>query len=303
MIPESPFNKIAFDEFLLNGWLVSEGPDHLIVGWGAWQEGTNPNSEIASVYAPDFYLKTARPWRMTQQWSIVTRELFASLVLAKLGSKVNADAQGFQWVEPSFSDFKSQFESIQEGRRSRGLIKAVPIVHAQAREIMSQERLLRILNKLASLPSSLFAYGFWEGGAANGDVRAGLIGATPEILFIENEGLVSTVALAGTRGKTPEGGDAEKLLADPKERREHQLVIDDIMAVLSKHSDVLVSETFAQELPTLFHLKAEIRAEFDEPVSFATMAQELHPTPALGVSPRKLGFDEIARWDDVTLRG
>ena len=33
------------------------------------------------------------------------------------------------------------------------------------------------------------------------------------------------------------------------------------------------------------------------------MAQELHPTPALGVSPRKLGFDEIARWDDVTLRG
>lgn len=61
-----------------------------------------------------------------------------------------------------------------------------------------------------------------------GDVQ--LIGASPEILVTEDNGLVRTRPLAGTRprGKTPEAdADLEReLLADPKEIAEHIMLVD-----------------------------------------------------------------------------
>src|SRR5690606_29862854 len=60
-----------------------------------------------------------------------------------------------------------------------------------------------------------------------GDVQ--LIGASPEVLVTEDEGLVTTRPLAGTRkrGATPAEDEAlkEELLADPKERAEHIMLV------------------------------------------------------------------------------
>ena len=57
-----------------------------------------------------------------------------------------------------------------------------------------------------------------------------LIGASPEILVTETNGLVRTRPLAGTRrrGETPEEDHAleAELLADPKERAEHIMLVD-----------------------------------------------------------------------------
>jgi isochorismate synthase EntC len=303
MAQATAFTKTTFDEFLANGWLVSDGPDHLIVGWGDLKEEVQPRADCASLFAPDFYLQNQRPWLLTPHWSIVTRDIFASLVIAKLSLEVNKDLQGFQWVEPDFEAFKRQFEAIREARKSRGLVKAVPVVHAQAREIMDQARLLSILNKLAVLPKSLSAYGFWISDSSQKKLRSGLIGATPELLFAEADGLLTTVALAGTRSKNAVGDGATKLLSDPKERFEHQLVVDDIRKVLSPFGELRIGETYAQELPTLFHLKTDITVKLNRASDLATLATSLHPTPALGVSPRALGFTEIKNWDDVSRRG
>jgi len=61
-----------------------------------------------------------------------------------------------------------------------------------------------------------------------GDVQ--LIGASPEILVTEDNGVVRTRPLAGTRprGRTPEADAAleRELLADPKERAEHIMLVD-----------------------------------------------------------------------------
>jgi anthranilate synthase component 1 len=61
-----------------------------------------------------------------------------------------------------------------------------------------------------------------------GDVQ--LIGASPEILVTEDSGQVRTRPLAGTRrrGATPEEDDMleRELLADPKERSEHIMLVD-----------------------------------------------------------------------------
>lgn len=57
-----------------------------------------------------------------------------------------------------------------------------------------------------------------------------LVGSSPEILVTERDGLVTTRPIAGTirRGKTPAEDEAltRQLLADPKERAEHVMLVD-----------------------------------------------------------------------------
>jgi menaquinone-specific isochorismate synthase len=135
------------------------------------------------------------------------------------------------------------------------------------------------------------------------------LGATPEVLFsvagVEDSTIVQTVALAGTRAAEP--GAAHALLADSKERYEHQLVIDDLLETLAPLGRVEIGQTRVVELPTLIHLKTPINVRVPRststPISTEGLARRLHPTPALGVSPRRLGFSEILRWDGGESRG
>jgi menaquinone-specific isochorismate synthase len=91
-------------------------------------------------------------------------------------------------------------------------------------------------------------------------------------------------------------------MADPKERYEHQLVIEDLKSQLSGIGDVAIGSTEAVELPTLYHLKTRIQARPRGKLTFEDFVTLLHPTPALGVSPRAFGFQEMLRWDDSHVR-
>ena len=203
-----------------------------------------------ALFAPDFYLQSKRAWRATPHWNLVDRSSFANHVLSKLRAEVNADlnseSQGFQWVEPSLNGFEGQVAEIRKGFTNRGLAKAVPIVHAEVREMPNITRLLGVLARLTQLPSSLIPYGFWSFEPGS---EQGLIGATPEVLFSNRSGRdsgrpnrIETMALAGTRAKTAGGGDATVLFHDSKERHEHQLVIDDIRDVLETRGRVEIGE-------------------------------------------------------------
>src|SRR5690606_7658859 len=99
-----------------------------------------------------------------------------------------------------------------------------------------------ILTRVAQLPESLIPYGFWS---FDGDVVEGMIGATPEVLFSNRIGRkngqadrIETMALAGTRAKTSDPDGAKRLFEDPKERHEHQIVVDDIMVELSRFGEI-----------------------------------------------------------------
>jgi menaquinone-specific isochorismate synthase len=281
-------------QFLSSGCLFALNPTELLIGWGGWRRTSHAHD--CSIFAPDFYLTAENPWLSPAHFEVVKREEFTSILLAKLGSEVKPNRQGFQWVEPALEGFEQQAQKIREHFVKQRLEKAVPVVHAQAREIMTQDRLLAVLEKMAEAPVSLIPQGFWDFESGEG-----LLGATPERLFsIERQNRVNTMALAGTRAKTS-SDDARLLFEDPKERHEHQLVVDDLVERLSEVGTVVVGQTETTELPTLFHLKTSItvegvRAEFDE------LASLLHPTPALGVSPRSFGLENMREWDDVALR-
>ncbi len=281
------FDSSSLLEFFDNGWLLALDSSRLALGWGEWTESSTPAGE-ACLYAPDFYLESATPWRFTRHWDIVDRTIFASHVLEEVAG--NAPQHGFQWLEPEFESFASgPWKEIQDGFRTRGLEKAVPVVYSEARGAVS---VVGLLVHLVKVPASLFPYGFWSSAG-------GQLGATPEILFRKSEGVVETMTVAGTIATAP--GAAAELLADPKERHEHRLVIDDIVERLSLVGAVTVGETRALEIPTLIHLFTPISARAS--AGFEDLVRLLHPTAALGVSPRELGDVEIRRWDNASERG
>lgn len=99
-----------------------------------------------------------------------------------------------------------------------------------------------------------------------------LIGASPEILVTEIDGLVRTRPLAGTRrrGATPEEDHAleAELLADPKERAEHIMLVDlgrnDLGRVCEygsiKVNDLMVVERYSHVMHIASDVTGKLRA-------------------------------------------
>lgn len=286
------FTAEALGEFFKSGWVLTLDAQRVLVGWGEWSLSDKPSTdpETCWLYTPDFYRELAKPWRFTRAWDVLDRQHFATHVLAGVTRNVNANEQGFQWLEPVLGELEERsWREIQKGFSERGLRKAVPVVFARAQGRVSIES---ILKRLVAEPPQLMPYGFWDG-------EEGVIGATPEVLFAAGQDFnaIETMALAGTRAKD-DGLAPFQLMADAKERYEHQLVVDDLKEQLSRLGDVVIGPTQVMELPSLYHLHTRVQARPKKKFTPLDMIECLHPTPALGVAPRRLGFSEMRRWDD-----
>ncbi len=286
------FSVATVSEFLDNGWLLALGPDQVLVGWGAWTTTAQPAEDIqCALFAPDFYLESKEPWRFTSAWDLIDRDVFAAEVLRGLGVDDRVEDQRLSWIEPDRGEFEMALCIIREGMTNRGLQKAVPVVFATASVTIDRQRKARMLRRLVQPSAQLFPYGYWSS-------REGMMGATPEVLFSMRAGAqteLKSMALAGTRER--QAGAGEALLEDPKERHEHQLLIEDLRDVLAPLGSVKFGETVALELPSLVHLHTPISVKTLAPIAFIDAVEILHPTPALGVAPRRLGFAEIKLWD------
>ncbi|CAM4100733.1 isochorismate synthase [Pseudomonas synxantha] len=124
------------------------------------------------------------------------------------------------------------------------------------------------------------------------------MGATPERLLSCDAGRLTTHALAGStrRGLWPDEDQAlgERLLADPKEQHEHQLVVQTITQALhDKVTDLHAAPCPGLlKLATVQHLSTPITAQLNVGKRLLDGVQALHPTPAVGGLPRApaLGF-------------
>ncbi len=117
-------------------------------------------------------------------------------------------------------------------------------------------------------------------------------GATPELLVRKEGARATTMALAGSiaRGQsTAEDATlAEQLLASAKNRHEHQLVIDTILASLEGAVDELevADEPVVWPLRNIQHLLTPISGRATgAAISTLALARRLHPTPAMGGVP------------------
>ena len=112
-----------------------------------------------------------------------------------------------------------------------------------------------------------------------------LLGASPERLLTVRQGQLRSDALAGT---APIGPAADQLLQSDKDRREHELVVEAITAVLQQSglSPRRPRHPRLARHGQLVHLHTPITAPLgsQQPLN---LAAALHPTPAVAGLPRR----------------
>lgn len=161
-------------------------------------------------------------------------------------------------------------ERIAAGGLSKVVLARRLQVTAQAP--FEERRILKVLE--ARYPACRSFLLRQEDGAA-------FVGATPETLCRIRGRALETEALAGT-------GSGDELLSSHKDLREHAWVVEAIVEALRPITTTIHVETEPglKRLANVTHLWTPIRAELREGVEAIAAARALHPTPAVGGTPR-----------------
>lgn len=259
------------------------------------------------LYNPPFFAPAKAPQDLKpHQYSFCLKIKRSLLTLFLESLTTPLHVANITWNPANPVDFKSDFETIQGAIQSGTIEKAVAITQEQSPWKPSQdERLVLLKHLLKNSPPHLFIYGSWN-------QEGGVLGATPELLFSRRGSNIDSMALAGTLAKNPKEPsprDGAILLTDPKERFEHQLVVDDLCEKfetffakknpLDKNFDPTLPPRNLHldgpkvlELPKLFHLLTRIQwrdSQLNEASTENDLAliMALHPSSALGLRSKK----------------
>lgn len=181
----------------------------------------------------------------------------------------------------SHESFKQLVSDAVEAIRGGAFEK---VVVAREVEVRANRRFAPkdLLERLRALYPSCAAFSFGD-----------FVGASPELLCRREGSLVRTHPLAGTVARSGDPDEDERLarslLASPKDRSEHGIVVNAIVeALLAFTPDVSASpEPHLLELRNVVHLATMIEAKLETPQpGVLELALALHPTPAVGGFPR-----------------
>ena len=274
--------------FLSQGAMFRNASGQLEWFCGPWRQDDPSDEKGPSVELHSFF-KGSNP---TQSF----KPSFAGVISIPelnqlLNGHTNTNPEGFlknlNWQEPSYESFSKDFKEIKEKIESGEVVKAVPIATAQAQVTLGSDQIANLLREVLKAPKDFFVYGFWDEGQ-------GMIGASPEILFVRSNKKLYSMALAGTYPKTK---SAQELYFDAKESFEHQVVVDDLFKELSELGSVKSSGKHVLELPTLNHLRTLFEVELNSEIKHQELIEKLHPTPALGWSPRSAEMNWFQQLD------
>lgn len=244
----------------------------------------HPRTDQVSFFAPDFALKTSAPWLVAEEsfaWD--QGQLQDFLKSRESNLKISLQLKS----EPDFSSFIATHRNILQQISNGEFKKVVPAVFSQWQ---LNGNLPGGILALQDAESRLWPYGFaYE--------NEGMLGLTPEVLFIK-EGLeVKTQAVAGTQKL-----NGPSLFLDKKEILEHELVVEDLTTQLADLGTLTIEKTEERPAGTLKHLVTDIVLKLREEVDFIDLVKRLHPSAALGGFPRAATKNWLESRGDLRLR-
>ncbi|MCX6180942.1 MAG: chorismate-binding protein [Bacteroidetes bacterium] len=184
--------------------------------------------------------------------------------------------------KPSFisseEDYKAQFEHYQQafskGEIKKAILSRIKFIEAEKIDIHTT-----FLNLVKSYPEA-YIYCYYS-------ITAGLwIGASPEKFLFLKDNTLETTALAGTKTEEESWGS--------KEQEEQAIVTQFIEDSLHDLQNVEVSEPETIKAGNLYHIKANIKAQFNANTDIPALINKLHPTPAVGGYPKEAALRLIA---------
>lgn len=187
---------------------------------------------------------------------------------------------------PSKREFSAQVEAIRQVI-SAGLFEKIVAANGSRVRLEKALETSAVLRRLSAGLRSSTRFAF-------GRDRATFLGATPERLISRRGDTIDTEALAGSIESGGEGG--VRLLQSGKDRREHQLVVDEIKRRLRPLCALLdvADRPRIRELRDVLHLLTPISGVLERPRHVLDLVEILHPTPAVGGVPTEAAMQWIA---------
>lgn len=203
-------------------------------------------------------------------------------------------------------DFVSGFTRegfIEAVEKSKEYIRAgdiFQVVLSQRLSVPFKARPVDVYRALRALNPSPYMYYLDVGGTQ-------VVGSSPEILVRLQDGKVTVRPIAGTRprGDTPER-DAEleaELLADPKERAEHLMLIDlgrNDVGRVSEAGTVEVGEQFVIERYShVMHIVSEVTGTLKPGLSYADVLRATFPAGTVSGAPKIRALEVIRELEPI----
>ncbi len=248
---------------------IQLAPGRYLCGLGPFELRESPPPDGATAfYWNRFDLSDPRPWR------VPSRVFETDDLRVLLPDNGATPLPEIAWAGLGDTDVRAVFDEILASIREGGLTKSVPVL--TERGILHRGEPAALVKAVNAAPDSLRGYGCREGSQ-------GLVGATPEQLFTLRDGILETMALAGTSPRH----ELRDFPNDPKEIREHELVADYLEELLAPFGPVEREPRTLLDLGSMIHFLTRLRVRLDDPATDPnTLVRVLHPTPALGACPR-----------------
>jgi len=203
-------------------------------------------------------------------------------------------------------DFVSGFTRegfIAAVEKSKEYIRAgdiFQVVLSQRLSVPFNARPVDVYRALRALNPSPYMYFLDVGGTQ-------VVGSSPEILVRLKDGEVTVRPIAGTRprGATPAEDDAleAELLADPKERAEHLMLIDlgrNDVGRVSLPGSVEVGERFVIERYShVMHIVSEVTGRLQPGLSYADVLRATFPAGTVSGAPKIRALEVIRELEPV----
>lgn len=251
-------------------------------------EMTGPCSDQAgprAIGALPFAPAVAAPERLVIPAKIVGRDAHGAMWCTEIGPVVEAPsgpaprpAQFTVTARTSYAQWRTMLNSALE-RIAAGTLEKVVLARSVSVDADAPFDLRSILGYLRQSQPGCIVY-----------ADRGFVGASPELLVRKRGRRVTARPLAGT------GTSADALLDSAKDAAEHRFVVEAVTAaLLGCGATVAADGPAALTLPGVSHLATTITAELTNPsVDVATLVEALHPTPAVGGTPRPVALETIA---------
>ena len=307
------FSKVTWTS---NGAPSEAGP-RLFGGFSYWPETASqgiwsafpsamfilPRYQLAS-FNGNHWLTINHPFAAAEdaaQSAIIAAEESRSLQAAALNYQLPASPPAHFEIEDLMSQphWEQMLGDIIQSIRNGQLEKAVL---ARARRLKSSHTIdaLPVLRRLAAAYPDCYRFLIEPLPGQT------FFGATPELLAQVNESALTTVSLAGSIGRGTTSQEdaalAESLFASPKERHEHALVVRAVRECLQP----IVTELRVPPQPSLFrlhniqHLRSDFQAQLTPGSDILQVIEALHPTPAVGGTPRRVALPMLAKLEPVS---
>ncbi len=285
------------------------GPHFFVLGGFAHEAPAGVPFSPLQVFVPRWQVSRMGDGSVAVANVLIGPDLPLDAIARKLW-KAHAKFRSFDYRAATNRSRPSAPRCVEEVGRAGGYQQAVAqalteiargdyekIVLARAQRLTTAEEFhpLGVLNHLRQHYPSCYAF-----SVANGTGQS-FIGASPERLVRVAGGRMHTEALAGSapRGESAseDAAFARALLQNDKDLREHRIVIG---SIARRVADLGIKLEHAGQprvlgLANVQHLHTPISATLPEGVHILDLVERLHPTPAVGGTPRTPAVAAIAR--------